>query len=208
MTDEDFQTEGPTSEGRESMTNSARDRQWGGDPGSWRAEDSPAYSGSNPLGQTEDSLAEPLAVLRCTTCNQRRDSRVEICKNCGGTTAEPDPDTPHHGGIIFMTEDVVDIPLPHDLEQRASLLTEQRVALAQEGAILHGAQTPPSADVLREQIIKQDAVERAQLREDIGARVHETMTTTGPGSSGKWEANSFGLSGRVIRGYRHWRGKR
>jgi hypothetical protein len=147
----------------------------------------------------DDATGDPaaLVVLRCDTCNQRRDSRVEVCKNCGGSAATVDPDAPRAGSVILSTDDVLDVPAT------PGLLVERMVALRQEQAILDGAEMPPSAALLRQEL----EGEQSRWREELNAKL-QAKRTTGPYSTGKWEANPLGLSGRVIRGYRHWRRKR
>jgi uncharacterized protein DUF2510 len=163
--------------------------------------DTPDHLANAEGSAQEDAVAnDPAAdaVLRCDTCNQRRHSRVEVCKNCGRTTAAVDPDIPNDGGVHYPTDDVLDVPKTLD-----SLL-EMKVALAQEKAILDGAGSPPSAALLRP-MVQQEADNRALM---LKADLAQESVLSGPYSTGKWEANPFGLSGRVIRGYRHWRRKR
>lgn len=159
----------------------------------------PAHLADAADSVQDEEISDPAAlmVLRCDSCNQRRDSRIEVCKNCGGSAATIDPDAPRAGGVIFSTDDVLDVPAT------PGLLVERMVALRQERAILDGAEMPPSAALLRQEL----EGERSQWREELNAKL-QAQRTTGPYSTGKWEANPFGLSGRVIRGYRHWRRKR
>lgn len=139
-----------------------------------------------------------LRVLRCDACNKRRHSRVEACGNCGRTAATTDPNIPNDGGVFYPTCDVLDVP------QTLESLLEAKVALTQERAILDGSESPPSAAILRPMFQQEVEDKRLQLKADLA----QVSTQGGPYSTGKWEANPFGLSGRVIRGYRHWRRKR
>jgi hypothetical protein len=80
------------------------------------------------------------------------------------------------------------------------------IALRQQQALLEGRE-PPSAQLLGAEFDAELEVRQIELRAR-GAEIMEESFAHGPGTSGRWEANPFGLSGRLVRGYRHWRHKR
>lgn len=88
-----------------------------------------------------DDLKTVRQVLRCDVCNQRRDSRVEVCRNCGKDAASVDPDMQPGPGVNYLTDDVRDIT-ELDIPLSLTLLLERQVALAQEREILDGAKNP------------------------------------------------------------------
>jgi hypothetical protein len=80
------------------------------------------------------------------------------------------------------------------------------IALRQQQA-LHEGRDPPDAVQLGSEFDHEQAMRKLEL-EARGAEIMRETFANGPGTSGRWEANPFGVSGRVIRGYRHWRNKR
>ena len=137
-------------------------------------------------------------ALQCMECGQRRDPRVAFCPSCGGSSATEDPANPvpeggyHYEVRPFATED------PHAPVK----LRERMIALRQQQALLEGRDPPDAAQLGSELDFEQE-----MRKIELNARLEEAMAN-GPGTSGRWEANPYGLSGRVVRGYRHWRNKR
>lgn len=80
------------------------------------------------------------------------------------------------------------------------------IALRQQQALLEGRDPPPATQLGSEFDYEQE-MRKIEL-EARGAEIMRETFASGPGTSGQWEANPFGLSGRLIRGYRHWRSKR
>lgn len=138
--------------------------------------------------------------VRCETCGRKRDPRITYCSQCGGQAAAEDQTVTIGNGDAYSD---IDWDIANGHRPMDSLkLREKRIALIQERALLNGLEPPPPETAAME-IDAEDARYQAEFR----ARMQHHLDH-GPGTSGQWEANPFGLSGRVIRGYRHWRNKR
>jgi Protein of unknown function (DUF2510) len=144
------------------------------------------------------TLEQP-TVLRCTACNQRRDYRVSYCPNCGERESAADPDTPLTGGGWYVTDDVSSY-------SGVGRIDERYIAIIQQAALREGRTPPPEATARQQAEARREHI-RQEHRDRMDQAALERLQT-GPYSTGNWEANPHGLSGRMIRGYRHWRRKR
>jgi hypothetical protein len=141
-------------------------------------------------------------ALQCTECGRRRDPRVTFCPSCGGTEGIEDQTSPIPPGGHHFDAGQVSIGVPQTSERAR----ERMIALRQQQALLEG-RNPPDPALLGSAFDYEQEMRKAEL-EARGAEIMRDTFSNGPGTSGRWEANPFGVSGRLIRGYRHWRNKR
>lgn len=127
---------------------------------------------------------------------------MTFCPSCGGTSATEDQANPIPAGGYHFDVGPAGVEETQTLERAR----ERMIALRQQHALLEG-RDPPDALQLGSEFDHEQAMRKVEL-EARGAEVMRETFARGPGTSGRWEANPFGLSGRVIRGYRHWRNKR
>jgi hypothetical protein len=154
----------------------------------------------------EDHAAETYVVSLCMRCGLKRDRRLDFCEVCGGgqsTSREVEIPAPRFPPDVYY-----DVDYPYEtgpFAERSLSVSELRnvgAAIRQKIALRKG-ETLSAEEALR----LTDEAHQGPMSPEAAAMVSAFMRT-GPGSSGKWEANPFGLSGRVVRGYRHWRHKR
>lgn len=150
-----------------------------------------------------------LYAFKCESCGRRRDPEVAYCAQCGSEDAKEDRDHPVAPGSRFVAD------LPEDGEPPEYMTDagiRRRIGGLQENAIRLGRPTPDVESATPDAIALERSNRIASRRPDLslpGAQSPDiqlgALTTpyihTGLG-------NPAGLSGRITRGYRHWRHKR
>lgn len=141
-------------------------------------------------------------ALACTECGRTCDPRIDFCPTCGAETAIEDPAQPIAPGSYHFDTALPGAAAVGTLDRAR----ERMIALRQQQALLEGHE-PASAQVLGAEFDAEMQMRHVDLQAR-GAEIMQGSFAHGPGTSGRWEANPFGLSGRLVRGYRHWRHKR
>lgn len=143
-----------------------------------------------------------LKVKECRRCGYRRDFRIDFCENCGADNTDSDET---HVIVPSTTDIYYDSETPRGSWPLGDEDGVNRIAAHKQSIALLEGNSISAEEALRDAELAV-ALETAR-RPTLNERVQEVWET-GPMSTRGWEANPFGLSGRLIRGYKHWRHKR